>query len=196
MPIRHAEQYFDSEVGVFYNYFRDYDPATGRYLQSDPIGLGGGLNTYGYVGGNALWAVDPTGLIPDSVRTGCLRYPALCADTGMMPAPPISAGAASATANLAGAAATNAVDRSWRQRDRWLVYTRCHVKKGEQCENCPATIGGKGFGSTFGNAFANAQHDANENLSIAGAQGCQKRHCQPIACFHNSQKVACPMSGR
>lgn len=61
MPIRHAGQYFDSEVGVFYNYFRDYDPATGRYVQSDPIGLAGGLNTYGYVGGNPVWAVDPKG---------------------------------------------------------------------------------------------------------------------------------------
>ena len=60
-PIRHAGQYYDSEVGIFYNYFRDYDPITGRYIESDPIGLDGGLNTYGYVGGNALGAVDPTG---------------------------------------------------------------------------------------------------------------------------------------
>lgn len=62
-PIRHAGQYYDSETGIFYNYFRDYDPITGRYVESDPIGLQGGLNTYGYVGGNPLLKVDPRGLI-------------------------------------------------------------------------------------------------------------------------------------
>ena len=44
-----------------YNYFRDYDPAIGRYVESDPIGLVAGLNTYAYVGGNPLFAVDPRG---------------------------------------------------------------------------------------------------------------------------------------
>ncbi|WP_350311843.1 RHS repeat-associated core domain-containing protein [Acinetobacter thutiue] len=63
MPLRHAGQYYDSETGIFYNYFRDYDPVTGRYVESDPIGLDGGLNTYGYVGGNALSTVDPNGLM-------------------------------------------------------------------------------------------------------------------------------------
>jgi len=50
------------ETGLFYNYFRDYDPQTGRYVQSDPIGLAGGINPYFYAGGNPVNSVDPLGL--------------------------------------------------------------------------------------------------------------------------------------
>jgi len=59
-----AGQYYDWETGLHYNYYRDYDPSTGRYVQSDLIGLGGGLNTYGYVNQNPLRYVDPLGLCP------------------------------------------------------------------------------------------------------------------------------------
>ncbi len=47
-------QYFDVETNTSYNNARDYDPSSGRYPQSDPVGLQGGLNTYSYVGGSPI----------------------------------------------------------------------------------------------------------------------------------------------
>jgi len=60
--VRFPGQYFDSETGLHYNYFRDYEPSTGRYIEFDPIGLAGGTNPFIYVNANPLRFIDQDGL--------------------------------------------------------------------------------------------------------------------------------------
>ncbi|HFD31671.1 MAG TPA: hypothetical protein ENJ28_02995 [Gammaproteobacteria bacterium] len=60
--LRRPGQWEDLESGLYYNYFRYYDPSTGRYITSDPIGQLGGINTYSYVRSNPLRWIDPLGL--------------------------------------------------------------------------------------------------------------------------------------
>jgi len=69
-------QYYDQETGLHYNYFRYYNPQTGRYISPDPIGLEGGINLFAYVAGNPIIHKDRLGLFADSPR---LRIPILLA---------------------------------------------------------------------------------------------------------------------
>jgi RHS repeat-associated protein len=70
--LRFPGQYFDQETGMHYNYFRDYNPAIGRYPESDPIGQRGGFNLYRYVKNNPINFIDLLGLqqsIADTARS-------------------------------------------------------------------------------------------------------------------------------
>jgi RHS repeat-associated protein len=69
LNLRFPGQYFDQETQLHHNYFRDYDPQTGRFIQSDPIGLLGGVNSYAYVGGRPVTRVDPAGLDSTLITT-------------------------------------------------------------------------------------------------------------------------------
>ncbi len=82
--LRFPGQVFDAESGMHYNYFRDYDPAIGRYIESDPIGLKGGLNTYAYVYDSPLHYSDPKGLSPGmgGSSESCEWYAKRCAESG------------------------------------------------------------------------------------------------------------------
>ncbi len=61
VKLRYPGQYFDGEMGLHYNYFRDYEAGTGRYVESDPIGLVAGIGTYLYVESTPFMYSDPRG---------------------------------------------------------------------------------------------------------------------------------------
>ncbi len=73
--LRFPGQYYDVETGLNQNINRDYDPNTGRYVESDPIGLAGGtFSTYTYVNGNPLSWSDPLGLATLVITSGSYGY--------------------------------------------------------------------------------------------------------------------------
>jgi len=69
LNLRYPGQYFDAETELHYNRYRDYQPSTGRYVQADPVGIRGGIESYSYVGNRPMRLTDKTGLACD--QRGC-----------------------------------------------------------------------------------------------------------------------------
>ena len=79
MSLRFPGQVYDAESGMHQNYQRDYVPGVGRFAQSDPVGLTGGINTYGYGNQNPISNSDPSGLfVAPLIRPLLPLIPAAC----------------------------------------------------------------------------------------------------------------------
>ncbi|MPV86190.1 RHS repeat domain-containing protein [Ostreibacterium oceani] len=79
-------------MNLYQNYHRDYNPNLGRYLQTDPIGLAGGINTYGYAGQSPLVFMDELGLQSASFRPRPPRNPIPDLDNLDIPTPECPSG--------------------------------------------------------------------------------------------------------
>ncbi len=100
LNVRFPGQYADAETGLRYNYLRDYNPSTGRYIIPDPIGFEGGLNIYLYANANPLLYIDP-----DALQAAALALPGLGAEGAAGAAATsglLGPGAAAVGAGLAG----------------------------------------------------------------------------------------------
>ncbi len=173
--LRFPGQYYDAETGLHYNYHRDYDPATGRYLQPDPIGMEGGLNHYAYGGDNPISNIDPDGLF---FWPWALPW-----------AEPVIGATCKAIATVTGIIMTCAAGEKVAEKikecksptDKWTCVVQCQVilyGPGNPHAD-PPYVRAYGYGKTEPLAEKNAEAIARSMTP----RGCRTRHCRKIECW-------------
>ncbi len=180
--LRFPGQYYDEESGNHYNYFRDYNPSLGRYMQSDPIGLNGGINTFSYGLNNPNKYIDPEGLL-SLLGTG-VRGATVPPVGG--PSDSISNDSSSPSD---GSSYTKPRGRFGRPngRGRYECFIKCDrvdIKgpgQGKGADVCTTDespyVLGHGLGSSPTEAWNNAWDAASANTP----RGSTKRHCRGVS---------------
>jgi len=172
--LRFAGQYEDAETGAYYNYFRYYDPSTGRYIERDPLNLSAGVNFYSYTYQSPTKYIDPDG------QFVLVLIPAICAGGGCEAAAAwVLAIAATCSTVLMAEAAGDAIDRTAeKSRDRIAYKTRCTQSPPPNLDKCAEArwklqrnLDCIAMRVAFSNKWyggADAAHDGEvENLKIA-----------------------------
>lgn len=203
--LRMPGQYYDAETDLFYNWNRYYNPATGRYITVDPIGLEGGLNTFLYTDANPVMYTDPEGLvIPIVLGAGvgvtagvtlCLITPECINNKRLQDlAPNIDKGLQNIEEGIKNIinniipprglgvnnerVTTRTVPKPERKSGKWTANCRADCNDN-MLKNCPDANGNSfSFGTGTGSTQASAKDNAKYNAQ-------QKILCQPkhtVAC--------------
>lgn len=175
---RFPGQYFDAETGMHYNYRRDYDPAIGRYVQIDPIGMRGGVNLY-------LYADAAPAAVYDAEGTSATTAPGIRIPGIRVPAPHPLLGAL-----VGGLIIGDAIYGLWGDsisdfiyimaKGKWTCSASCNVQQIKKDACCPERVTGSASGPSENIACRAAKRAATQSTP----PGCYPRHCQ-CDCYKN-----------